>query len=123
MKKILSATLLSFCLVLTACNSFERTAFQSLSASLAVLNTAQSDYEPAPVGTGKLPHTACVRTLIDDGKAAQVAGVTALQAYDVALKANQSTVTEAAAVTTELAVVATDIAKVKALYSTPNCTV
>lgn len=122
MKKILSATFLSFCLVLTACNSFERTAFQSLAASKAVLDTAQNDYEPAPTGTGKLPHTSCVYTLINDGKAAQTVGVNALQAYDVALNAKQDTTTLAVTVTAELAVVATDIAKVKALYSTPNCT-
>jgi hypothetical protein len=121
MKKAFAAIILTACVALTACNSFERTAFQSLSASLEVLNTAQSDYEPAPVGTGKLPHTACVRTLITDGKVAQVAGVTALQAYDVALKANQSTTTEAAAVTADLVTVAGVVAQVKALYTTPNC--
>lgn len=121
--KIVSMLLLCalLCGGLTACNSFERTAFQSLSASQAVLNTAQSDYEPVPLGTGKLPHTQCVYALINDGKAAQVAGVTALQAYDVALNAKQSTVTEVAAVTADLATVAGDLAKVKALYTTPNC--
>lgn len=121
--KIVSMLLLCvlLCGGLTACNSFERTAFQSLSASQAVLNAAQSDYEPAPTGTGKLPHTQCVYALINGGKAAQVAGVTALQAYDVALNAKQSTATEVLAVTADLATVAGDIAKVKALYTTPNC--
>lgn len=121
MKKLFAAIILSTCVGLTACNSFERTAFQSLSASKAVLTAAQSDYEPAPVGTGKLPHTACVYTLINDGKVAQTAGVNALQAYDVALNAKQDTTVLAATVTSELVVITADVTQVKALYTTPNC--
>jgi len=121
MKKVFVAIILSACVGLTACNSFERTAFQSLSASQALLNTAQSDYEPVPVGTGKLPHSKCVYTIINDGKVAQVAAVNTLQAYDVALNAKQDTTALAATVTAELATVAVDIAQVKALYTTPNC--
>lgn len=114
---------ITFCLMFAAvgCDTFERTAFQSLSASKAVLDAAQSDYEPAPVGTGKLPHTACVYSLINDGKAAQTAGVDALQIYDVALTNKQDTTAAATAVTAQLATITADIVKVKTLYSNPNC--
>lgn len=108
-------------LMLTACDSFERTAFKSLAASKAVIDTAQQDYEPSPVGTGKLPHTQCVYGLINDGKAAQTAGVDALQAYDSAAKAGKDTTALAASVTADLAILAADIPKIKALYSNPNC--
>jgi len=104
------------------CTDFERTAFQSLSGSKAVLDTAQQDYEPAPVGTGKLPHNACVYALINDGKAAQTAAVDQLQVYDVALKAGQSTAAAETTITAELATIAVDVGKVKALYSNPSCT-
>jgi hypothetical protein len=101
------------------CDSFERTAFQTLSASKAVIDAAQSDYEPAPVGTGKLPHSKCVYDIINDAKAAQTAGVDALQTYDVAVNAKQDTTAFAASVTADLAAIALDVPRIKALYAAP----
>lgn len=125
MKRISLTLFLLFALVATVagCDKFERASFNTLSTSKAVLDTAQHDYEPvAKGGTGKLPHNACVFDLINDGKAAQLAGKDALQTYHGVSTSKGDTTAAAAAVTAQLITLTADVVKIKALYSTPNCT-
>jgi hypothetical protein len=112
----LTATCLFVCGLTLGCNTYERDTFNTLSVSKSVLDTAQSDYE-----TGTLPHTACVYALINDGKALQTAAVASLLDYDRINAAKGDTTAEVAAINTDLASIASDVAKVKALYTTPNC--
>ena len=121
MKRILyvTATLLAgLCVVggTVGCNTYERTTFNSLAVSKSVLDTAQTDYE-----SGTLPHTACVYSLINDGKALQTAAVASLLDYDRINSAKGDTTATVNAISTDLASIATDVSKVKALYTTPNC--
>lgn len=75
---ILLAVGASFAMVgLTGCSSFERTTFQSLSASQAVINQAQADYEARTV-----PQTQASYLAINKAKAAQVLAVQAMAGYE-----------------------------------------
>ena len=63
--------------LITGCNSFERTTFQALSTSKAVIDQAQTDYEART-----LPHTEPVYKAINDAKDAQHTAVDALLTYE-----------------------------------------
>lgn len=104
-----------FLFALTACNTFERTTFQTLSASKAILDTAQADYE---AGT-PIPHNACAYALINDGKAAQTTAVNAMLTYEgvKAAKADLTAIT--ATVSADLFNLAPLVVKVQALISNP----
>lgn len=117
MKKILRFCLCIGIVVLAVgCNNFERTSFQSLSASKAVIDQAQADYE-----SGALPHSTCIYTLVNDAKAAQTLGVNAMLAYESVKAANGDVTATEAAVVSDLASIATDVAAVKILYTNPKC--
>ena len=77
-----------FCVGLAGCDSFERTAFNSLSASKAVIDQAQDDYQ-----AGAIPKTSAAYTAILDLKAVQATGVQALETYDALLQAKASSST------------------------------
>lgn len=100
---------------LTGCNDFERTSFQTLSASKAVIDTAQADYE-----AHKLPKTACTKALIESGKVAQTVAVNALMDYDKVLAAHGDPALTQAAVISDLASLAPMVAQVKTLYTNPT---
>jgi hypothetical protein len=111
--KIFSAILL-LC-ALTGCTDWERTTFQSLSASKTLIDTAQVDYESRTI-----PHTLAVKTSIEQAKAVQTAAVEGLLTYEkiktakgtqTALEAQQAIVV---ASITQLAPLITSI---KAAYS------
>lgn len=91
-----------------ACNAsnWERTTFQSLAASKAVIDQAQADYEG-----GTLPHSKLVYDTVNEAKAAQVAAVQSMSTYE-ALKANGSPAANLNAAQTD---VATALAKLPAL--------
>lgn len=80
----------ALCIVLlfaAACSDWERSTFQSLAASKAVLDQAQTDYE-----TGAIAKTAASYTLINKGKDVQKTAVDGLLAYEQvkAAKGSQS---------------------------------
>jgi hypothetical protein len=111
--KIFSAIL--FLCALTGCTDWERTTFQSLSASKTLIDTAQADYESRTI-----PHTLAVKTSIEQAKAVQSAAVEGLLTYEkiktakgtqTALQAQQAIVV---ASITELAPL---IASIKSAYS------
>ncbi|QEE30793.1 hypothetical protein FTW19_24005 [Terriglobus albidus] len=76
---LLVASLLLGSFGLTGCNDFERKTFQTLSASKALIDQAQIDYE-----TGTLPHTQASYDAIYKAKNAQTAAVRAFQVYEAA---------------------------------------
>lgn len=75
MKRI--AAVFLFCIVAAGCNDWERTTFQSVAASKAVIDQAQVDYEARTI-----PHTTCAYNLINKAKAAQTTAVDALLVYE-----------------------------------------
>ena len=79
MKRFLALLALGLTIGLTACDDFERSAFQTLSASKAVLDVAQTDYEQLVLPS---PTTKCAYALINDGKAAQTVAVNAMLTYE-----------------------------------------
>jgi len=105
-------------LVLVAgCSSFDRTTFNTLTVSKSVLTTAQADYE-----SGTLPHTACVQTIINDGKTSQTLAEVAFGAYFQVEQAKGDVTATQAAVVTDLLELTPIIVNIKGLYTNPNCT-
>lgn len=68
-------------LALQACDSFERQAFDSLSASHAVVEQARVDYV-----SGKIPRTEHARAVIEEASYVQNLAVDALLEYESAVK-------------------------------------
>lgn len=101
-------------LSVTGCTSFERDAFNTLSSSKAVLDTAQADYEARTI-----PKTACAYSLINNGKAAQAVAVTALQDYHNIAAAKGNVGAAQATVVADLAALAPLVVQVQALISNP----
>lgn len=114
MKKILAIALLSLCVM--GCNDFERTTFQTLSASKAVIDTAQADYEARTI-----PHNSCSYSIINDAKAAQTTAVNAMVIYEEEKAAKTDLAAQTAAVTSTLVQLPLLIVQVKSLYSNPTC--
>lgn len=114
MKRIsaLLAGLLLCVTLCTACSSFERTTFQTLSTSKALLDQAQADYE-----SKVLPHTTATYNVITKGKTIQKDAVDAMVTYET-YKATKtgSLSSQQAAVIVILVQLPTVLADVKALY-------
>ena len=108
-KRILASVLCVAALAFSGCNDWERTTFNTLSSSKALLDQAQADYE-----AHKLPKTACTKTIIEDGKAAQTVAVTAMLEYESA-KTDGAKQT----VINDLAGLAPLVVKVQSLISNP----
>lgn len=114
MKKILALAVLALCV--TGCTDFERSTFQTLSTSKAVIDTAQADYEART-----LPHNTCSFTIINDAKAAQTTAVNAMVIYEEEKAAKADLTAQTAVVTSTLLQLPALIVQVKGLYSNPNC--
>lgn len=114
MKRIFASLALVLCLA--GCTDFERTSFQTLSASKAVIDEAQADYE-----SSKIPHNSCSYTVINDAKAIQTAAVNAMEVYEEQKAAGNDLTAQTAVVTTELLTLPAIVVQVKSLYSTPDC--
>lgn len=71
----------------TGCNEFERSTFQTLSASQALINGAEKTYEARTI-----PRTNAAYTAINQAKAAQTAAVQAMVTYET-IKAAKGTQT------------------------------
>jgi hypothetical protein len=114
MKKLLSISLVSLCL-LAGCSSWERTTFQTLSASKATIDTAQADYEAHTI-----PHVQCSYDLINKAKAGQTLAVNAMLTYETAKTTTGATAAQAV-VDTDLTQLVPIIASVKTLYTPTGC--
>lgn len=107
--------------VLTGCTNFEREAFQTLSASQAVINQSQADYE-----SGAIKQTQASYAAINKAKAMQVLAVQAMATYEN-IKATKGTqaalVAQQQVVESFLTQLPALVAAVKALYSNSSATV
>ncbi|WP_263415348.1 hypothetical protein [Terriglobus albidus] len=111
---LLVASLLLGSFGLAGCNDFERKTFQTLSASKALIDQAQIDYE-----TGTIPHTQTSYDAINKAKDAQTAAVRAFQTYEAAkLSVNQNTdlTVQVAALNSALFSLGPAVAGVKHIY-------
>ena len=104
-------------LLTTGCNGFERTTFQTLSASRDVIDQAQADYEAR-----KIPKTQCAFTLINDAKTVQTTAVNAMVVYEEQKATDKDLTAQTALVASTIAGLPPLIVKVKTLYTdTPSC--
>jgi hypothetical protein len=115
MKRIIAAMALGAALLTSGCTSFEQSTFQTLSASKAVLDTAQQDYENRTI-----PKTACAQSIINNGKAAQTVAVAALQDYANVVAAKGNVSAQQAVVVAGLASLAPLVVQVQSLISNPS---
>lgn len=115
MKLARLAAFLALPLLLAGCSSFERDAFNSLSASKAVIDLAQADYT-----TGKIKETKCTYALINDAKAAQTTAVDGMLAYETVKAAKGDLAAQSAAVTVDIAAIVPLVAEIKVLYVNPS---
>jgi hypothetical protein len=77
------AIFLTFCtLAVTGCSSFERTAFQALTASKAIVDQAGKDYN-----AGTIPQTAAIKAVIETARNAQDTAADSLKEYHALAKA------------------------------------
>lgn len=112
MKRTLASVVLILCVL--GCTDFERTSFQTLSASKAVIDQAQTDYEARTI-----PHNACAYSIINDAKAVQTTAVNAMVVYEEEKAAKTDLTAQTAVVVGTLAALPAVIEQVKSLYSTP----
>lgn len=96
------------------CTSFERDTFNTLAASQAVINQAQTDYT-----SGAIKETTCSFTLINDAKAAQTVAVQAMVVYEHEKTAGTSLTAQTAVVVADIAALPGLLANVKGLYASP----
>lgn len=87
--KLIRASIALSILLLAGCSSWERTTFQTLSASKASIDTAQNDYEARTI-----PHTQCAFDLITKAKATQTLAVDAMMSYETAKGTSAATAAE-----------------------------
>jgi len=110
-----AALLLSVSVILaTGCNDFERTAFQTLSSSRAVIDQAQADYE-----SRKLPHNQCAYALINNAKAVQTTAVNAMVVYEEEKATSKDLTSQTALVASTIASLPPLVVKIKTLYTNP----
>lgn len=113
MKRLVSiAIALGMALSTVGCGDFERTSFQSLSASKAVIDQAQEDYEAKT-----LPQTAQAYAIINQAKTAQTVAVDAMLKYEAVKADKVAGASQQQVVIVALAQIPVLIAQVKALYT------
>ncbi len=101
-------------LLVAGCSSFERNAYNTLSASKAVIDQAQADYT-----TRTIPRTHCAEAIINDAKAGQTVAVNAMVVYEQ-LKVTKADLTaQAAVVTSDLAALAPLVVQIQQLIANP----
>lgn len=116
MKRITAlASIALVALCMTACTNWERSAFQTLSASKATIDKAEADY------TAKtLPQTTAVYDVLKTANLAQTTAVNQMEAYEE-LKATGAGVTQLTVaenqVTAALSQLPAIIASIKSLYT------
>lgn len=113
-RSTLAAIILTAALA-SGCNSWERTTFQTLSSSKAVLDTAQADYE-----SNKIPQSRCAYSMINNGKAAQDVAVNAMVEYEKLKATKGNFQAEENVVVGDLAALAPLITEAQQLISNPG---
>ncbi len=112
--RILLASLTLMLFTVAGCSNWERQTFQALSASKAVIDQAQADYE-----TGKLPHSQLTYDAVNKAKAAQTSAVEGMITFEQ-LKATNATAGALAKAQGDVAVILADlpglITAIKSLY-------
>jgi hypothetical protein len=93
------------------CNSFERTTYQTLATSKAVIDQAQADYEARTI-----PHTQPVYVAITTAKQAQTTAVDAFLTYEQVKQAKGDTDAQQQIVVVALGRLPVMIADIKAFY-------
>lgn len=112
--KIRLLAALTLCLCLAGCDDFERTTFKTLSASKAVIDQAQADYEARTI-----PKNACSYSIINDAKAAQTTAVNAMVVYEQEKVVKGDLTSQTAIVASTLGSLPNLIGEVRSLYSNP----
>lgn len=110
--------LLGGSVMLTGCTDFERTTFNTLAASQAVINQAENDYEAKTI-----PQTVCAYAVINDSKAAQTAAVQAMVIYEQLKSAGSSLTAQTVTVTADLVTLPILVVDIKNLYTNPSACV
>lgn len=101
-------------LTFTGCDNFERTTFNVLSSSKAVIDDSQAKYEARTI-----PHNECVYSLINNAKAAQTVAVNAMVTYEQVKAAGKDLSAQTAVVVADLASLAPLVVQVKTFVSNP----
>jgi hypothetical protein len=115
--KIAALLLCAMAIGVVGCTNWERTTFQSLAASKAVIDQAQADYESGTL----LPHDKAAYEAVNAAKLAQTTAVNAMVAYEnVKASGGSSTALTTAqnVVIAALAEIPPLIAAIKLLYTT-----
>ena len=111
-----ASTLVILMIFAAACNDWERTTYNTLATSKAVIDQAQADYQ-----SGKIPQTMAAYKTINDAKALQATLVQSFATYQ-SMKAAKATSTALSAQQQIVASALTNLPKlvadVKALYTT-----
>ncbi len=105
---------LALILPLAGCSDWERTAFQTLSASKSVIDVAAKDYEART-----LPHTTCVKDLIEKARAADSDAVRAMGVYEVVKHSTGASAATEQAVDEALFDLAPVVASIQTLSTKP----
>jgi hypothetical protein len=109
------------CMCMAGCSDWERSTYQTLSATHAVINQAQADYEARTI-----PRTAGAYAAINEAKAVQTAAVEAMATYESAKYAaagKDALTAQQNAVTAILLQLPPLIAAIKNLYAPTQPTV
>lgn len=96
------------------CSNFERNTFKTLSASKAVIDQAQADYEARV-----FPKNACSYAILNDAKQTQGHAVSAMVLYEQEKVVKGDLTAQTAIVVAELGKLPALIGEVKSLYSNP----
>lgn len=107
--------------ILSACNTWERTTFQTLAASTATVNGAHDAYQNTTDKTKPMiPQNGCSYALINDAIAADTVAVNAMVTYEQ-LKASKGNLqAQEAVVVSDLVALAPLVVKVESLISNPT---
>lgn len=114
-KRVLALVATVLIPILSACNTWERTTFQTLSASKATIDAAQAQYEAKAI-----VQNGCTYSVINDGKAAQTAAVDAMVTYEQFKTTKGDLAAQEAIVTADLVKLVPLVAQVQALISNPS---
>lgn len=112
MKRILAVVLLA--VAITGCNSWERTTFQTLSASKATIDNAQAQYESKAIA-----QNACSYAIINDAKASQAVAVNSFLTYEQVKNSKGDLTSAETIVNTKLTALIPLVAQVTSLLSNP----
>lgn len=112
MKRIALCLLLVLC---AGCNTWERTTFQTLSSSKAVIDQAATDYQNRTIA-----NTTCNFTTINNARAAQTTAVNSMVVYEQLKATGGNFQAQVAVVTADLATLPALVVSLQAIISNPT---